>query len=302
MTRVAMRQGDGMDRDGSLTGTRTWMYVPADQRRKLDKALTSAADAIIADLEDAVAADGKGQARATLAGWLDDLDQAGQRPHLWVRVNAESTDEDVAVAIHPCVEGICLPKVEASDQVVAIDALLGRLEPAGDPRPLMLMVETAQAVLRCADFATASHRVAVLQLGEQDLRADLGLPPDLSKGADPLPGPMQAARDAIVLASAAGGLAPPVGPVSVNIHDAELLAAETSRLRQAGFGSRALIHPAQIEPITRGFTPSEPEREWARRVIDAADRAQAEGTGVTVVDGGMVDAPVVATARRFLSR
>jgi citrate lyase subunit beta/citryl-CoA lyase len=220
-----------------------------------------------------------------------------------VRINAGSAADDIAVAIHPLVEGICLPKVESPEEVAALSALLDEVEPANKAKlPLMLMVETGLGVLRCREFAAASERVALFQVGEQDLRADLGLPPDLSKGADPLPGPMQAARDAVVIASAASGLAGPVGPVSVNIHDADLLTTETARLRHAGFSGRALIHPAQVAPIARGFAPTEAEVEWARRVVEAADAAEAEGTGVTVVDGGMVDAPVVATARQMLPR
>jgi citrate lyase subunit beta / citryl-CoA lyase len=282
---------------------RTWMYVPADSRRKLDKALTAGPDAILADLEDAVSASGKAAARESLASWLADIDPAAPRPRIWVRVNADSVAEDVAAAMHPLVEGICLPKVESPEEVAAISTVLDGTEPAGaSPLPLMLMIETARGVLRCHEFAAASERVRLFQVGEQDLRADLGLPPDLSKGADPLPGPMQAARDAVVIASAATGLAGPVGPVSVNIHDAELLTSETSRLRHAGFSGRALIHPAQVEPIARGFAPTGAEAEWARRVVEAADAAEAEGTGVTVVDGGMVDAPVVATARQMLNR
>lgn len=282
---------------------RTWMYVPADSRSKLDKALSSGTDAVLADLEDAVSASGKAAARECLATWLSEVDPTAARPHIWVRVNAGSVEDDLAAAIHPLVEGICLPKVESADEVHAISDLMDRLEPSGSPRrPLMLMVETARGVLKCDTFAAASVRVVLFQLGEQDLRADLGLPPDLSKGADPLPGPMQAARDRVIFASAAAGLVGPVGPVSVNIHDADTLAAETARLRHAGFSGRALIHPAQIEPIAYGLAPTDAEAEWARKVVEAADAAGAEGTGVTVVDGGMVDAPVIATARQLLQR
>jgi citrate lyase subunit beta/citryl-CoA lyase len=283
------------------------MYVPADQPSKLDKARTSGADAIIADLEDAVAADAKAAARTSVANWLERLASVSPeadveaRPRIWLRVNANTVEADLQAALHPLIDGVCLPKVESADAIREIDMLLGRLEAGSSPRPLMLMVETALGVLRCASFPSASERVALFQLGEQDLRANLGLPPDLSKGADPLPGPMQAARDAVVLGSAAGGLIGPIGPVSVNIHDADLLETETSRLRHAGFSGRALIHPAQIKPVARGFAPSAAERDWAQRVVDAAESARAAGSGVTVVDGGMVDAPVVATARRMLS-
>lgn len=283
----------------------TWLYVPADQRKKLDKALTSGADAIIADLEDGVAAASKATARACLSEWLSSLaDHRGPRPVVFVRVNAGSVTDDLAVGIHPAVDGVCLPKAESVAEVQAFVAALGAAEArqrvGGGPTAVMLMIETARGVLRAADLAAASDRITVLQAGEQDLSADLRLPPTFEAGH--VASPLQSARDAVVVASAAGGLLPPIGPVSTFIHDATALEQEGDGLRRIGFGGRALIHPAQIAPTAAGFAASADELAWAQRVVAATDEAEAIGSGVTLVDGRMVDAPVVNQAQVLLRR
>jgi citrate lyase subunit beta/citryl-CoA lyase len=290
------------DRTAFLT---TWLYVPADQRTKLDKALSSGADAIIADLEDGVAASSKAAARESLRDWLGSLaDHAEPRPVVWVRVNAGSVAEDLAVGVHPAVAGVCLPKAEAVPEVqtfvAAVAAAEARQRVGGEPTAVMLMIETARGLLAAADLASASDRITVLQLGEQDLNADLGLPPGFEAGV--IPSPLRAARDAVVVASAAGRLLSPIGPVSTFIHDADALRQESNELRRNGFGGRATIHPAQLEPVAAGFAPSTEERAWAERVVAANDEAAAGGSGVTLVDGRMVDAPVVAQAQRLLRR
>lgn len=283
----------------------TWLYVPADQRKKLDKALGSGADAIIADLEDGVAASSKATARETLGEWLSSLaDHIGPRPAVFVRVNAGSVAEDLAVGVHPAVAGVCLPKAEVATEVQAfvtdLAAAEARQRVGGEPTAIMLMIETARGVLAAAELATASDRVTVLQVGEQDLSADLRLPPAFEAGH--VASPLQAARNAVVVASAAGALLPPIGPVSTFIHDAEALRQECSELRRDGFGGRATIHPAQLNPVAAGFAPTAEERAWAERVVAANDEAEAIGSGVTLVDGRMVDAPVVTQARVLLRR
>lgn len=283
----------------------TWLYVPADQRKKLDKALGSDADAIIADLEDGVAASSKTAARESLREWLATIAaHAGPRPAVWVRVNAGTVEDDLAVGIHPAVVGVCLPKAQSAADVQAFVAAVASAEArqrvGGEPTAVMLMIETARGVTAVSAIASASDRVTVLQLGEQDLNADLGLPPGFDAGV--VPSPLRAARDAIVLASAAARLLPPIAPVSTFIHDADALTVESKELRRNGFGGRATIHPAQLEPVATGFAPSEAEIDWAERVVAADDAAQATGSGATVVDGRMVDAPVVTQARAVLRR
>lgn len=289
----------------------TWLYVPADSGDQPDKALRSGADAVIVDLEDGVAPGRKEAARAALSSWLERLAaRSGELPPIWVRINADSIAADLAIAAHAAVAGICLPKVDSAATVRAIETELSKAERkrAGDPMALMLMIETARGVLDCAQIATATDRVSVLQLGEQDLRADLGLPPALGPGqlsgplSGPLPGPIRAAREAVVLASAAARLVAPVAPVSTTLHDADALSAETAALRRDGFGSRAVIHPAQLAPVVAGFAPTAAEVDWAERVVAADAVARESGSGVTVVDGRMVDAPVVAQARAIRQR
>lgn len=281
----------------------TFLYVPADQPNKLEKALRSNADAVLADLEDGVAASSKVTARDTLREWLASLaDRGGPRPTVWVRVNAGTTADDLAVGVHPAVAGICLPKAETAEQVQAFVAELATAEArqrvGGEPSAVMLMIETARGVLGAVEVASASDRVTLLQLGEQDLNADLGLPPRFDAGI--VSSPIRAARDAVVLASAAARLLAPIGPVSTFIHDADALQQESNELRRNGFGGRAAIHPAQLAPVAAGFAPNAEERAWAERVVAANDDAAAAGSGVTLVDGRMVDAPVVEQARRLL--
>jgi citrate lyase subunit beta/citryl-CoA lyase len=279
----------------SIHGIRTWLYVPADQRSKLDKAMNSGADAVLADLEDAVPPDRRAHATVDLSAWLNGQSSSAHRPPIWVRLDSTPDDAQIALARHPMIEGICLPKAEDPATVAALcDAL--------QHRALMLLVETGRGVLRSWELASAADGVAVLQLGEQDLRADLGMPPPGVVGIAADPEPLRAARAAVVLASAAAGLVAPVAPVSVVIDEAEQLTADTARLRLDGFGSRAVIHPRQIAPVLAGLTPSQEEIRWAHAVIDGDRKAAADGRGVSVVDGRMVDTPVVTQARAVLQR
>jgi citrate lyase subunit beta / citryl-CoA lyase len=289
---------------------RTWLYVPADRPERIDKALASGADAVIIDLEDAVAPTAKAGARAALSDWLKARSARSQEAtgSIWVRINSITAAEDLEVACHPLVDGICLPKAESPAAVAAVIGLLSDLDqlrrPGGEPTAVMLLIETARGVLAAAALAAGSERILALQIGELDLRADLRLPPPtLATGAErpPLPGPIQAARDAVVLAAAAAGLTPPVAPVSPDVHDPGL-EAETGRLRAAGFGSRAVIHPAQLGPVAAAFAPTTTEIAWATRVVEASEAAEKRGEGVVLLDGRMVDAPVVAQAATILAR
>jgi citrate lyase subunit beta / citryl-CoA lyase len=292
-----------------IDAIRTWLYVPADQPHRLDKAIASGAGAVIVDLEDAVAPANKAAARAALATWLEAPSSDARYPSLWVRINGSTVADDLAIACHPRVDGICLPKAETAQAVESVEALLGQLEARHDsrvaPTHLMLLVETARGVLNCQQLAASGERLAVVQLGELDLRADLRLlpqhlAPESASGPPPLPGPIQAARDTVVLACAAAGLASPIAPVSPEIHDHERLTAETAILRGSGFGSRAAIHPAQLAAVEAAFAPTDVQLEWATRVLEASEDAQRRGTGVAVVDGRMVDAPVIKQAQSLL--
>lgn len=266
---------------------RSYLYVPGDQPDKLAKALTRGADAVILDLEDAVPLDRKDEARAAVVGFLDALDgtYAGQ---VWVRVNPGALlEDDVSVLTQQRFDGISLPKASVSE----LERLHGLLR--GVDLAVMPLVETADGVLNVAGIAGA-RGVARLQIGEADLAAQLGIEAS-EEGRE-----FAAIRSQVIVASAAFGLEPPVGPVSVDFHDADGLRASTIALRRIGFGSRAAIHPRQVPVINGAFTPDADEIAAAR---DLVDRFDAAGGGVVLdAQGRMVDEPIVRAARRVIER
>jgi citrate lyase subunit beta/citryl-CoA lyase len=263
---------------------RSYLYVPGDQPDKLAKAAGRGADALIIDLEDAVPADAKQRARDTVAGWLSDR---GPGPQVWVRLNSGPLlPEDVAAVAEGGIDGVYLPKVSSVAEVEELDRLL-----AGCDLRVVALIETAQGILDAPSIARAP-RVVRLAIGEADLCAELRISP--SPG-EPELGPMRAQ---VILASAAAGTLPPVAPVSTDFRDLDALLEGTLALRRMGFGARAAIHPAQVEPINRAFTPTPQELDAARRLVESYARS---GGGVTVDDSGrMVDEAVVRRARQTL--
>jgi citrate lyase subunit beta / citryl-CoA lyase len=266
---------------------RSYLYVPGDQPDKLAKALTRGADAIILDLEDAVPLDRKDQARAAVAGYLSELDGT-HRGSIWVRVNPGALLEDDVVALSGLkFDGVSLPKASV-DELARLHDLLRGLEVA-----VMPLVETADGVLHLAQIA-AARGVARLQIGEADLAAQLGVEPS-EDGSE-----FAAIRSQVIVASAAAGIEPPVGPVSTDFHDTDALAASTLALRRMGFGARAAIHPRQVAVINTAFTPTQVEVAAARDLIE---RFESAGGGVVLdAQGRMVDDPIVRSARRVLAR
>ncbi|MET7425153.1 CoA ester lyase [Dactylosporangium sp. NPDC005555] len=277
---------------------RSYLYVPGDAPAKLDKALDRGADALIVDLEDAVPLAGKDRARAIVASWLADLPASG-RPAVWVRVNPGPVGAlDARAVVGPHLAGVCLAKAGASD-VAALGAALAAAEssrglPVGSVAVVPLL-ETATAILDAPAIARAP-RVARLQIGEADLRAELGvtLGPDERE--------LLHVRSHVVLASAAAGIAPPVASVSTDYRDLPALRASTVAFRRLGFVGRACIHPAQIPVVNEVFTPTAEELQEASDLVRRFDAAVASGAGVLVgADGRMVDAAVVRAARRLLT-
>ncbi|MFA1541889.1 HpcH/HpaI aldolase/citrate lyase family protein [Actinomadura monticuli] len=270
---------------------RSYLYVPGNAPGKLGKALARGAEALIVDLEDAVPPDGKDAARRAVAGWLRSRPAAGDT-ELWVRVNGGAAgDADVrALAGLPALTGLVLAKAEDAAHVAAVAGLLAAL---GDATTLLMpLLETAGAILDVREIARAP-RVHRLQIGEVDLAADTGIDP----------GPEEAelafARSVTVLASAAAGLHPPVGPVSRITADPAALAESTERVRRQGFVGRACVHPAQIPVVHAAFTPSAQD---VARAEDVLARFEAAGSGVVLDAGGrLIDAAVIRLARRTLA-
>jgi len=263
----------------------------------LAKAGARGADAVIADLEDAVAPVNKTAARATVAEWLAEQRDPGF--DAWVRINStpDLRDADAAVVDSGRLFGLMVPKIRSVEELFEVSARVGAIEaaagiPAGRTR-LLPIIETAGA-MRAVDDIAAAPRVHQLMIGEFDLGAELGIDPAATEAMMPL-------RMEVVVASAAAGIAPPLGPVLADFHDLDGLAADTRRLARQGFGSRPAIHPAQVAVINAAFTPRPDEVVRACRLVELYEAALASGHGaVTDEDGRMVDEAVVRIARRVL--
>ncbi|MEO6882149.1 MAG: CoA ester lyase [Mycobacteriaceae bacterium] len=278
---------------------RSYLYVPGDQPAKLARALDRGADALIVDLEDAVAPAGKDAARAAVAQWLSSLSPAAAR-RVWVRINAAAAghaDADAVVPHSPA--GLVVAKTESLAELHALDGVLRAAEERAGVEAgctaLVPLLESAAAVLDAAGIATAP-RVVRLQLGEADLRADLGITPGPDESE------LTFVRSHVVLVSAARGLLPPVASTSVVVRDLDGLRRSTRALARLGFVGRTCIHPAQVPVVNEVFTPGAEEVAAARSLLVRFDRSVAAGAGVlTDSAGSLVDEAVVRQARRLLT-
>lgn len=294
---------------------RSYLFVPADRPERIAKALASGADAVIVDLEDAVAPEAKTRARQALAVWLED--QASQAARaapplpassgaeplplplaipLFVRVNSASTSwfqDDLRVCTLPGVNGVVLPKAQTLDELATVRA-------AAPQHVLLPLIETAVGVQAAVTLAAAPG-VQRLVFGSLDLQADLGI--EAQADADGDEEALLTFRSHLVLASRLGGLAAPVDGVSTALQDEAVVQRDTVRARRLGFGAKLCIHPKQVTAVHRGFAPSAADVAWAQRVLQAFEAAQqAGGHGALAVDGKMVDAPVLRRARTVLER
>jgi citrate lyase subunit beta / citryl-CoA lyase len=269
-----------------LMALRSYLYVPADRPDRIARAFGRGADALILDLEDAVAPARKLEARDYLTGWLP----SAQAP-VWIRVNGGGPGvQDVrALASSPGISGFCLAKASIA-QVLAITRVL---EAARSRAALVPILEDAAAVLDARAIASLP-RVTRLQLGEADLRAQLGIRPSADERE------LLAIRSQVVLASAAAGISAPTAPASVNFTDLAAFATSTQALRRLGFSGRTCIHPAQVEIVNREFTPSTAEIQQARSVLTSLDAGG--GGPVRGPDGEMLDEASARAARRDLGQ
>lgn len=268
---------------------RSYLFVPGDRADVLEKAADRGADALIVDLEDAVAPSSKDTARAVVAEWLGRRD----RPNLptWIRINSGADGEsDIAALAGAELDGMMIPKARSAD---GVREWQGRLERAQLSSRLLVLVETANAV-RELDGIASIPGVTQLMIGEADLGAELGITPDHAV--------WDSLRVDVVVASAAAGISPPIGPVDPDFSDTGRIEAETRHLHGMGFVSRAVIHPAQIAPVHRALTPSPEEVDEARRTVAEHERALASGRGAYVdSEGAMIDEAMVRRARHVLA-
>ena len=277
-----------------LRPRRSVLYMPGANERALTKAEDLPADALILDLEDAVAPDAKAEARDRACEAVAS-DRYGGR-EVTIRVNGIGTpwhDADLRAVAAAGPAAVVVPKVDSADAVHAIEK---GLEAAGAPdrTAIWAMIETPTAMLHAEEVSRASDRMTVLVMGTNDLAKELR--------AEHVPGrqPLLAGLGLSLLAARATGKVILDG-VYNDIKDAEGFEAECVQGRQMGFDGKTLIHPSQLEPCNRVFAPTADEVDRARRVIEAFEQAEAEGRGVVTVDGRMVENLHVDQARRTLA-
>lgn len=273
---------------------RSVLYMPGANARALDKARTLDADALILDLEDAVAPDAKAQARAQVAAALREGGY-GRRECI-VRVNALDTPwglDDVRAIAQAGADAVLLPKVESAAQLAA---LAQALDAAGAPvdLPLWAMAETPLGFLRLDAIAGGHARLAAIVVGTSDLVKDLHARHTPSRDETLL------ARSLAVMAARAHGLAVLDG-VHLDLNDDSGLQVACAQGRDQGFDGKTLIHPRQIAAANAAFAPTPEELDTARKRLDAWRAAQAEGKGVAVVDGALVENLHASEAERVLA-
>ncbi len=285
---------------------RSFLFVPADSAKKLDKAMTSGADALIVDLEDSIALNGKAFARQSAAAFLKEATAvaAASRPYLLVRVNGLQTgltDADLDAVAPGKPDAIMLPKAEGGAAVMHADAKLAVREavsglPDGAIKILPIATETAAALFLVGTFAGASARLIGLTWGAEDLSAELGAHANRDTENRFLD-PYRLAR-ALCLAGAAAAQVPAIDTVYVDFRDQKGFRRECEEACRDGFVAKMAIHPAQVPIINEVFTPSAQALLRARAIVDAF--AQNPGAGVVGIGGVMYDRPHLARARRLL--
>jgi len=279
---------------GELRPRRSVLYMPGANARALEKAETLPADALILDLEDAVAPDAKAEARDRVCEAAAS-DRYGGR-EVVIRVNSPGTpwhEDDLRAAAGAGPAAVLVPKVDAASTVHGVEKAL---DAGGAPErtAIWAMLETPVAVLRASDICAASDRLTVLVMGTNDLAKELQ--------AEHVPGrgPLLAGLGQCLLAARAAGKVILDG-VYNDIGNAEGFEAECLQGRQMGFDGKTLIHPSQLEPCNRVFAPAPEDVERSQRIIEAFEQAEAEGRGVVTVDGRMIENLHVEQARRTLA-
>ena len=266
------------------------------------KALASGADAVVLDLEDAVAPERRPEARSAAGDIIEEVAGRPGTPDILVRLSRVPggySVEDLDTVVRPGLYGIRLPKAESADAITAVADRLRDAECtgawAGAGRVMIdITIESALGATRVPQLLGSSDRVARVGLGTSDLLADIG-----AVGDDDLA--TLHVRSALVLQSRAAGVAPPIDSVHVRLDDADGLRASARRARALGFFGKSIIHPRQIGIVHEVFTPSAEELEHARRIIETYEASLREGSAVMSQDGDFIDAAIVQRARAALA-
>lgn len=286
---------------------RSFLFVPAVAEHMYKKALAAGADAVVFDLEDAVAANAKDAARKQLCRWLQELEGQREplgtvRPRLYVRVNdvdsPYSFDDLTALSTLAAIDGIMLPKVETVRHVVIAAWVLRQGERTAGlaAKELLPLIESARGLIAIAALAAAARdRVRRVALGTVDFCLDVGIaagPHGLEQ--------LSFARSTLVIQSRAADLQPPIDGVWTNLNDLAGLEAEAAAARRHGFGGKLAIHPNQVDTINRVFHARETERDWARRIVAVYEAAHRDGVASIRVGDEFVDHAIYKRALQIL--
>jgi citrate lyase subunit beta/citryl-CoA lyase len=291
----------GADRPGktAMQPLRSFLFAPGNHARRVEKALSLDADAVILDLEDAVATAEK---RATRDAVIAALVRP-RRALLYVRVNAVDTEfcyGDLAAIVRLGLDGVILPKVESAAGLATADWLLAQLEREQGLLPrttdLVPIIETARGLNQIDAILAAGTRVRHIAFGAGDFTLDVNMAWSREEAE------LAYARAKIVTASRAAGIEAPFDTVWVDLADEEGLEASARTAFGFGFQGKMCIHPNQIAVVNRVFTPSEAEIAFADRVVAAFARAEAEGSAAIQLDGKFIDYPILYRAQRVLEK
>ena len=279
---------------------RALLYMPGDDRRKIEKAASLGVDCICMDMEDGVAMSRKTEARAVVAAAMKDLDFG--KSERCIRINAvgsglESYDLVAALATYP--DTIVVPKIESAGQVRWVCDHIESYEISSNREigsvRLLVGVETAKGILNLRKIAEADRRLEAVIFGAEDYAASIGAR-RTKEGIEVL-----YARQAVVTACAANDLQA-LDMVFIDFRDQEGLRAEAEQGAGWGFSGKQVIHPNQVPVVQEAFTPSGDEISYAKRIVETFEASQREGRGVYALDGKMIDMPLIKNARKVLDR
>ena len=283
---------------------RSPLFAPGDSGRKSAKALESAADAVVLDLEDSVAAPGKVAARGTVVQTLQGLGSSPRRGSVIVRVNPPGTPwylGDLAAVVPAAPSALMLPKCAGLGDLVALDHHLEALEtscgqPVGGIKVVAIVTETAASVGGLGTYCIGAPRLIAMVFGAEDLSADLGIVPRRADGS--FNAPAAAARARMITVAGAIGV-PALDTPWPDPRDPEGLRREAEAAAADGFAGKVLIHPGQIDIVNAAFTPDAAQVRWAEQVRDGF--AANPGAGVFALEGKMIDRPHLKLAERILA-
>lgn len=283
---------------------RSFLFVPGDSEKKLNKSESVAADVLILDLEDSVSAENKSAARILVRDYLQSHTDRSQK-QLWVRINPVDQEEaldDLTAVLPGNPDGIIQPKTRSPDDLVLLDHYLTILEvqnklEKGRIKILPVATETAEALFSMGQYNGCSNRLLGLTWGAEDLGAVLGSTTSKDESGH-WSGPYQLAQSLCLLAAKAADVLP-IDTLYTDFKDTAGLKADCDEGRKMGFLGKIAIHPDQIEVINQAFTPGKEEVEYARRIVALFD--ENPGAGTLALDGKMVDMPHLKHARRILA-